>query len=180
MRLFDYALVLLAGFSVFGEVAPVDARGPAGPMYQIDVRCYRTMPDGREYAVSSPCVATIEGRPAVVRVGDTIRPPEGVELEEPLESGTSYRIRVFRNRDRLFLELSGRLADTSRADADGVRMTTMGVHVVEAVTVGKKIVVPLPEGQKGRWEVLVQEVMAGQGTKPLPWREGLEVAPSGR
>ena len=175
MRWVGSVLLLLIGFAMLGAATEANAERPSASqyrMYVIDVRLLKTMANGEERELSCPTIATVEDRVAEFQSGNEIRPPEGVKLEDPLRDSTNYRIRVFRNKSRLFLEVRGSIANVSRQDADGVRVTETGLSVVEAFALGKKIVVPVPESQQCRWEILVQEAKLEQNKNPQPSAEG--------
>ena len=108
---------------------------------------------------------TLEGQPACIDIGHKIQPPTDVALQEPLRGGRYFLVTVIRKNGRVFVDATARLDDAGRADADGVRITTNGFRVVEAINLGQKITVPLPRDQPGRWELLVQEVQEKTPTR---------------
>lgn len=115
--------------------------------------------DGRESVICNPRLMTLEGHEGYIHIGETLRAPKNVEVQEPLRSGTHGLFKVFRKDGQLFLD-----ATVSRSlghgDDVGVHLTTTSLRIVEAITPGKKISEVTPEG--GRWELLVRE--CGPGT----------------
>jgi len=140
----------------------VGADVPPKPFSQvlIQVKLTQATPDGKQAVLCEPSLVTTLGRPVNFSVGGDIAPPRNVDVEEQLRYGTSLLVKVFRRKDQLFLDVSANVAELNRADVDSVRVTTTGLRVVEAITLGKAVVIPLPRGQKGQWELLVEEPQA--------------------
>jgi hypothetical protein len=82
--------------------------------------------------------------------------PESIQLSEPLSCGTKVNLLLFRNKGRLFVDLKGSVTNPNRTDAEGVRLTTIGLRIVEPITPGKPIV--MSQGNDLRWELLVQAI----------------------
>ncbi len=146
--------ILLAVLGVAAFAASANAQ-PPDRLYIIDVKLMQTTPNGKDVPVYQPTVMTTEGQPAHVFVGSEITPPKDVEVKEPLEAGDSSLLTVFRKHGQLFLDASVNRYENAAPGAEGVRLTSIGLRVVEAVTLGKTITVPLPNQQKGHWELTV-------------------------
>jgi hypothetical protein len=121
------------------------------------IRVVQAAADGKGETLCCPSLVVPEGVTAMCSNGQCIPSPGGVDLEEPLLSGQSYFVKVFRRDGKVFVEARCNLSEASRSDADGVRLTTRGFRVVEAITLGKKITVPLAQDGKERFELTVEE-----------------------
>jgi hypothetical protein len=114
---------------------------------------------------------TLEGHSAVVEVTCRVPSPKDSGLKEPLTAGSHAQIRVFRNGERLFLDASFNRAVVRAESEDGVRIASVGMRVVESLTLGRTIEVPLAGktagGQpSGRFEVVVTKVAMIQPPPP--------------
>jgi hypothetical protein len=136
--------------------ANAQAPGRVRCQYLIDVRLYRTGADGKEALAAAPKVVTTEGEPAYVQIGERISPPNG--FTESLDVGFSLIVKIYRNNGKLFLDTSASACGLAEQKADRVCITTTGLRVVEAVTLGQKISVALPDDEKARWELSVYKL----------------------
>jgi hypothetical protein len=153
MRAYLPIAVAISAFLSVAQAAPAFSQ----VMYQIELNLIEEHASGKENRVFAPRVMALEGQPACIDVGYVIQPPKDAVLHDSLRGGRYFLVSVFRKSGRVFLDATARLDDAGQADANGVRITTTGLRVVQAITLGQKITVPLPLGQEGRWELLVQE-----------------------
>ena len=161
MRTYRFVPGVVVGLWMIAQSALVSAETPVAA-YQTEMSLIQTTVDGKEITVCRPCVMAAEGQAAVVEVGMKLVPPKEVGVQEPLQAGYRFVVKVFRKDGQLFLDATANLAETLRADAKSVRIGTTGLRVVEAMTLCKKVIVPLPDGQNGSWEFLVQEPQPNQ------------------
>ena len=155
MRICHGLSIVIAGLWIIVGTRPSRAELPA--MYQIEIKLIETIANGRELVLNHPQLVTREGRPASVDIRVDTQPPKGIKLDEPLRSGICVLVNILRKDSQLFLDATVNKSQTSRADAEGVHITTQSVRVVELITLGKKIVVHPPWAKTLRWELLVQE-----------------------
>ena len=94
-------------------------------------------------------------REAHILVGNTLTPPKGIEVSQPLRSGFDCRIKVVRKDGSLFLDATANRS-SDETDADGISISTSGVRVLREITLGKKTVVPVDKGRI-RCEFLVED-----------------------
>ena len=154
MRAHSIVAAVLLMLSMTALVAPSNAEMPRA--YLIEVKLTATLPDGGERVLGCPHLMTLEGQEACVQIGQDFAPPKGVEVQEPLRAGIYCQFKVLRKDGQLFLDATA-TKSIGEADADGVSITTTGVHLVKAITLGRKITAPLDKGSV-RCEALVQEV----------------------
>jgi hypothetical protein len=158
-----YLPIAVAIVAFWGAVQATPAFGQVP--YEIQLNLIVEEVPGKEHCVYRPCAMALEGQPASIDFGFPIQPPEDAVLQEPLRRGHYFLVTVFRKNGRIFVDATARLDATDQADVNAVRITTTGLRVVEAITMGQKITVPLPLGQKGRWELLVQKAEKKTGKK---------------
>ena len=123
---------------------------------KIEIKLIQTTPGGKELLLAHPQVMTFEGQPACIDIQPNIPSPKGIKLDGPLRSGLYVLVNVLRKDGRLFLDATVNKSETSRADAESVSISTQSVRVVELITLGKRIVVPVSQSENLRWELLVQ------------------------
>ena len=106
----------------------------------------------------------VEGSAGSLRVGSEVPPPEKAPAAEKLFEGTVCNLKVYGTENgRAMLDAKIEVTTTRDARKDSIRLTSLGVHIIEAVKLGEKISVPL--GKAGdrkdtRLEVVVSEVGA--------------------
>ncbi len=156
--------VMVAWIAVLVLSSAGSGASPEGtpPQYEIQLKLVERGADGRVQVLCAPRLMTLEGQPAVVQVGGEVPAPRGSEVAEPLRYGTSFSVKVFRTGGRLLVDATANVADLSSATDDGVRITTRGLRLVEAITLGKAITVALDSGKPGdgksrQWELLVRQ-----------------------
>jgi len=133
-----HSIPVLIVFSMIAFVAPSNAEAPR--QYLIEAKLTTTLPDGQEKTLCRPRVMTLEGVEAYIRVGETLAPPKGIDVPEPLRAGVYCRFKVYRNGGQVFLDANVNHS-TGGTDADGVSIVTEGMRVVKAVTLDKKTTV---------------------------------------
>jgi hypothetical protein len=144
-------------------VANLDGGEPATAQplsYLVSIRLTEKNPDGQTTVLCEPNLVVLENRAASFKVGGTQDPPQDLALPEPSFSGTQVDLHLFRHEGRLIIDLRGSVTDPARSDAEGVRLTTIGLRMVEVVTPGKPTIVT-QKGSNLRWELLVEEIRPG-------------------
>ena len=151
--------------------APLRAKTPAPTRaYIIDCRLLDTTPGGKPTMLASPKLMTVEGRPAVIRVGQEIPPPKDSGVTKGPFKGLLFEVKVYRTRGgQTFVDAKLQTSWTApNTKSDSVRLMNVGARIIEAVTLGQKISVPFGPGDEGttarRLELTVSQV-AG---KPTP------------
>jgi len=170
-------LLLAASLGLVSFISEADA-AEREPMtqYLVELRLVDTGPHGEARVMAEPSLVTTEGRTARYRVCAEVPAPEGVEPMQPLHYGMTLTLRVFRRGDRVFLDANAESADVKRSDEDSVRITSSGLRLVEAITLGKPIVVPIGRVEAGKptaqWEVVVKratpDVIRKIAAEPAP------------
>ncbi|MBN2473808.1 MAG: hypothetical protein JXB62_04330 [Pirellulales bacterium] len=126
-----------------GLKTPITAR-----QYRIDCRLVQTAPDSPSRVLASPTLVVSDGRLAVVRIGREVPPPNGSELAKGPFEGVTCEIHVYRTeRGQTFLDANLQASwIRSNGKNSSVRVVNVGVHVIEAITLGEKTVVPTGVG----------------------------------
>lgn len=172
MRAYRSAPVVVVLLSMLALVAPSNAETPKA--YLIHMQLTTTTPNGGKQVIQRPCLMTLEGHEACIHVGETLSPPEGVKVQEPLHSGLHVRVKLFPNRGQLFVDATLNKS-SGQSDADGVSIGTTSARILKAITLGKKMTVPISSGNDC-WELLVEEAsdknLAAIGAKGIPAGSG--------
>lgn len=133
-------------------------------MYLIECKLLETAPDEQPRVLASPMLMTLEGQPAVVRVGRDVPPPKGAEAAKGSFAGLLLEVTVRRAKGgQTFLDATLQKSWTpAEAKGDRLRLVNIGLRIIEAVTLGEKIVVPFCAGDGKstlrRFEVVVKRV----------------------
>jgi ABC-type amino acid transport substrate-binding protein len=140
--------------------------------YLIECKLLSTDAKGKEIVVSSPRIMTIEDQPATVRVGSEAPLPPGAKKTDDLFQGSSVDLNVYRAKDgQVFLDAKMVLTRSQESAIKGVRLVSCGARVVEPITLGQTVTVPIeafgPGAVKHRFEFLVREP-SEDDKKPRP------------
>ena len=115
--------VVLVVLSILAPVAASSAETPRA--YLIEMNLTATAPNGSEQILSCPRVMVLDGYEACGDFGGTLAPPAGVKVQEPLQSGSHYRVKVLPNHGQLFVDATLNKS-SGQTDADGVSIATLG------------------------------------------------------
>lgn len=77
---------------------------------------------------------------------------DDTSLDRP-QSGDYLRAGLYRKGEQVFLDAIAYMGQHQAGGPDAIRITTLGLRLMEPVTIGKKITVPVVQG---RWEVIVE------------------------
>jgi hypothetical protein len=124
----------------------------------IHVKLTEALPDGKQRVLCDPRLVTLLGQPASFMAGGEVAPPWSADVKEQLPYGTRVQFRVFRKAGQLFLDATLSDDQLNRVNADSIRISTTGLRIAEAITLGKAMVVPVPGGKNQRWELSVEEL----------------------
>jgi hypothetical protein len=134
-----------------------------GPYYLIECQLLDTGPDGQTRVLSHPVLMTLEGQPAVIRVGGEVPLPKAAPVTGGPFKGLLLEVKVCRTEGgQTFLDANFQRSWTpSEPKPDSVRLLTVGVRIIEPVRLGQKISVPLgPDGVQTtsrRFEIVVRD-----------------------
>ena len=116
------------------------------PQYAIACRLVEVGADGREQQLSAPVVMTTEAMPAEVSIGSETPVANGPKAAAPLREGIECKLSVDRGADgRLYLDARVEHSRSLDNKKDRVRMAIQGVRILEPVTLGEKLVVPVTD-----------------------------------
>lgn len=147
------ACLFLASTVLFMLCSVADAE--IREFHPVEIRLVLTKADGKETTIFHETIGADD--PGLAKGIDsrvTLRPRDGDKEFETPRAGNYVQVRLSRKDKRLFLSVTATIGESQTADSDALRVTTNGLRLIEAVTVGKKIAVPLPSG---RWEIAVKE-----------------------
>jgi hypothetical protein len=140
----------------------------SGQCYVIAARLTQTGPDGKTFVLSRPTLMTMENREATIDIGQQLTLPEGARVSEPIKAGIRLRTIVYRSAGKTFLDATYRVAARHETDAQGVRVATQELRVVEAIALGQKIRVPLTDGPSPLQFELVVSSLREKELNPEP------------
>lgn len=126
-------------------------------VYHVQMELIYTAPNGKEVRVSCQPSFVVElGTPTVYDTRFKLGMLKDGEERDTVRSGHFVLINIsHREKDkRLVLDLTAQIGDSQPANSDALRITMVGLRVIEPVQLGRIITVPLRNGQ-GRWEILV-------------------------
>ena len=124
-------------------------------------------------------LAIVEGNAVDVSMEDNVRPPESVDPQDALSVGTACQLKLYRSKGKLMLDAKYQVSVAQHVDDVSIRTATRTLRLIEKVTLGKMIRVPVvtgdAEGEHGQFDVLVTVPDRTQGNAvrhldPLPPR----------
>ncbi|MFZ5831876.1 MAG: hypothetical protein ACOY3P_17455 [Planctomycetota bacterium] len=133
----------------------VTARGESPVQYVVSMKLTRTRTDGKIAVLSRPTLMVTEGHPAQITVGGEVNAPEGAGLSEPLRSGIEAEVVVHRGKKGPLLDMSAQVSQMHAPEAEGVRITSSGLRLIEPVVLGQTKTVTV--SATDRWEITVED-----------------------
>jgi hypothetical protein len=133
---------------------------PLPPQYVIELKLAEVDSHGKEQILSRPVLATIEGRPAHVSVGQTVPTPGGLKMENPWQTGLQVTVTVLRKDGRLYLDAATEVTSAPIQREERLHLVKIGARMLEKVRLGDKISGEMPADAQGRklcWEARVSD-----------------------
>ncbi len=129
------------------------------PQYVVHISLSQTRTDGKKKILAEPTVVVSEGRLITIPVGsEVLYEDKERSLLKPLKYGHQIALKLFRKDGKLTIDADATVSALKNQQADEVCITSTGLRIVKAVTLGKTIAV---EGDSGnRWEITVEEATA--------------------
>ena len=169
-RLWSTALLAAASGAAVVASSPTDSRGDK-TMYQVEARLVQCRPDGTQQVLAEPVLATVAERPMSFSNTYQVPAPNNLPGNKRVTAGKTLELTLHRTDEGLFLDGEFKVATVKEAGQHSVRVATVGMRLMEKITLGKPIVVPFvlsetPE-QHGRFELVVTEAVPGRLVRQL-------------